>query len=88
MVLHGPSIRLPGRESHARFQLAESLRHRSGEGGGADFASNGSVVGADVIDTSGGQPAILFGLLNPNINISNQILLLSFDLATLPLVAG
>lgn len=49
----------------------------------AGFGTNGTIVGADVIDTSGGQLANLFGFLNPNINMSNPIMLFKFDVTTM-----
>ncbi len=48
----------------------------------AGFGSNGIIVGADVVETSGGQLANLFGFLNPNINMSNPIMLFSIDVTT------
>jgi hypothetical protein len=43
------------------------------------FGTDGTVNGADLTGTSGGQLANLFGFLNPGINLSNPIKLFSFD---------
>ncbi len=45
----------------------------------AGFGTDGTVVGADLVGTSGGQLANLFGILNPAIDMSNPILLFTFD---------
>lgn len=42
------------------------------------FGTNGTVVGADLMGTSGGQIANVFNL-NPGIDLSNPILLFTFD---------
>jgi len=42
------------------------------------FGTNGTVVGADLLGTSGGQIANVFNL-NPGINMSNPIMLFTFD---------
>lgn len=47
------------------------------------FGVEGAVVGKDLIGTGGGQLANVFGILNPNIDLSNPIRLFSFDV-TLP----
>ncbi|RMH09887.1 MAG: hypothetical protein D6695_12380 [Planctomycetota bacterium] len=44
----------------------------------ASFGTDGTVVGADLIGTSGGQLANVFNL-NPNIDMSNPIMLFTFD---------
>ena len=43
------------------------------------FGTDGTVNGADLEGTSGGQLANLFGILNPGIDMSNPILLFTFD---------
>ncbi len=43
------------------------------------FGTDGTVSGADLLGTSGGQLANLFGILNPAIDMSNPILLFTFD---------
>ncbi len=48
-------------------------------GWASGFGTNGTIQGANLVGTSGGQLANLFGFLNPNINMSNPILLFSFD---------
>ncbi|MCL4220820.1 MAG: hypothetical protein KJZ65_05580 [Phycisphaerales bacterium] len=45
----------------------------------AGFGSNGIVQGANLVNTSGGQLANLFGFLNPNINMNNPLMLFTFD---------
>ena len=45
----------------------------------ADFGVEGELVGTDIIGTSGGQLPNLYGILNPNINMSDPILLFTFD---------
>lgn len=45
------------------------------------FGTDGTVNGADLLGTSGGQLANLFGILNPGIDMSNPILLFTFDVS-------
>lgn len=49
------------------------------EGWAAGFGTDGTVIGADLVNTSGGQLANLFDFLNPNIDLSNPIRLFTFD---------
>jgi len=44
----------------------------------SDFGSIGTIAGGDISEVSGGQLANIFGL-NPNIDLSNPILLFTFD---------
>lgn len=45
----------------------------------AGFGQNGVVNGDDLVGTSGGQLANLFGFLNPSINMGNPLMLFSFQ---------
>ena len=45
----------------------------------AGFGTNGTVSGANLLGTSGGQLANLFGILNPTINKNNPIMLFTFN---------
>lgn len=49
----------------------------------AGFGTDGTISGIDLVGTSGGQLANLFGILNPGIDMSNPILLFTFDVHTL-----
>jgi hypothetical protein len=45
----------------------------------AGFGTDGIVVGSDLLDVSGGQLANLIPDLNPNLDLSNPIMLFTFD---------
>lgn len=67
--------------------LIESISTSHIEGWAADFGVDGTVVGKDLVGTSGGQLANVFGFLNPDIDLSNPIRLFSFDV-TMPTHIG
>jgi MYXO-CTERM domain-containing protein len=50
-------------------------------GWASGFGTDGTVNGADLEGTSGGQLANLFGILNPGIDMNNPILLFTFDVS-------
>ena len=58
--------------------LVASITTSTIAGWAQGFGTNGTVVGADLLGTSGGQIANVFNL-NPGINLSNPIMLFTFD---------
>ncbi len=48
----------------------------------AAFGTDPTIVGNDMLGISGGQLANLFGILNPDIDLGNPILLFTFEITT------
>ncbi|GAB4384691.1 MAG: hypothetical protein Kow0022_08020 [Phycisphaerales bacterium] len=65
-----------------------SIGNQVFEAWASGFATPGTVSGADLVGSSGGQLANLFGFLNPSIDMSNPIRLFTFDVTVADGFAG